>query len=116
MADADALGEVAAPNRLPVPSSGAPGSTGSAPEADRTMSLVDHLVELRSRVIRSILAIVAGGGIGFIVSSKVPTKLFELLPAAKVQALGSGDAFADNPKISIIRRNNLAKAVLLYPP
>jgi sec-independent protein translocase protein TatC len=114
MADADALGEVTSPNRLPVPSSGAPGSAGSAPEADRTMSLVDHLVELRSRVIRSILAIVAGGVIGFIVSSKVRTMLIELLPAAKVQALGVGDAFAISLKIAIVIGIILAMPVLLY--
>ena len=114
MADADALGEVAAPNRLPVPSSGAPGSTGSAPEADRTMSLVDHLVELRSRLIKSILSVVAGGAIGFVLSSRVRTMLIELLPAAKVQALGVGDAFAISLKISIVIGIILAMPILLY--
>src|SRR5258708_21278757 len=108
MADADALGEVAAPNRLPAPSSGAPGSTGSAPEADRTMSLVDHLVELRSRVIKSILAVVSGGAIGFVLSSRVRTMLIELLPAAKVQALGVGDAFPISLRTSIVIRTILA--------
>jgi sec-independent protein translocase protein TatC len=114
MADADTLGEVAAPNRLPAPSPGVPGSTGSVPEADRTMSLVDHLVELRSRLIRSILAVVVGGVIGFILSSRVRTMLIELLPSAKVQALGVGDAFAISLKISIVIGIILAMPVLLY--
>jgi sec-independent protein translocase protein TatC len=114
MADADAFGEVAAPNRLPASSSGAPAPTGSAPEADRTMSLVDHLVELRSRLIRSILAIIVGAAVGFVVSSKVRQYLIELLPAGQVQALGVGDAFAISLKISIVIGIILAMPVLLY--
>ena len=114
MADADALGEVAGPNRLPPTTSGAPGSTGSAPEADTTMSLVDHLGELRSRIIRSILAVAVGAVIGFILSSNVRRLLIELLPSAKVQALSPGDPFAISLRIAIVIGVILAMPVLLY--
>jgi sec-independent protein translocase protein TatC len=114
MADADALGEVAAPNRLPAPSSGAPGSAGSAPEADRTMTLVDHLGELRTRLIRSILAVAIGAVIGFILSQRVRQYLIELLPSGHVQALSPGDGFAISLRIAIVIGIIIAMPVLLY--
>jgi sec-independent protein translocase protein TatC len=114
MADADAFGEVAAPNRLPSPSSGAPVPTGSAPEADRTMSLVDHLGELRTRIIRSILAVAIGAVIGFILSQRVRQYLIELLPSGHVQALSPGDGFAISLRIAIVIGIIIAMPVLLY--
>src|SRR5580765_5830173 len=114
MADADTLGEITAPNRLPVPSSGAPGPTGAAPEADKTMSLVDHLGELRSRLIRSILAIAIGAVIGFILSQRVRQYLIELLPSGHVQALSPGDGFAISLRIAIVIGIIIAMPVLLY--
>jgi sec-independent protein translocase protein TatC len=114
MADVDALGEVAAPNRLPSPSPGAPGSAGSAPEVDRTMTLVDHLGELRTRLIRSILAIAIGAVIGFILSQRVRQYLIELLPSGHVQALSPGDGFAISLRIAIVIGIIIAMPVLLY--
>jgi sec-independent protein translocase protein TatC len=114
MADVDALGEVAAPNRLPSPSSGAPGSAGSAPEVDRTMTLVDHLGELRTRLIRSILAVAIGAVIGFILSQRVRQYLIELLPSGHVQALSPGDGFAISLRIAIVIGIIIAMPVLLY--
>jgi sec-independent protein translocase protein TatC len=114
MADADALREGGAPNRLTPPSSGVPGPVGSAPEADKTMTLVDHLGELRSRLIRSILAVAVGGVIGFLAASSVRGYLIELLPTSRVQALGVGDAFAINLRIAIVIGIILAMPVLLY--
>jgi sec-independent protein translocase protein TatC len=114
MADVDALGEVAAPNRLPSPSPGAPGSAGSAPEVDRTMTLVDHLGELRTRLIRSILAVAIGAVIGFILSQRVRQYLIELLPSGHVQALSPGDGFAISLRIAIVIGIIIAMPVLLY--
>jgi sec-independent protein translocase protein TatC len=114
MADADALGEVAAPNRLPSPSSGAPEPTGSVPQADRTMSLVDHLGELRTRLIRSILAVGIGAAIGFILSQRVRQYLIQLLPSGHVQALSPGDGFAISLRIAIVIGIIIAMPVLLY--
>jgi sec-independent protein translocase protein TatC len=114
MADADALRGSAEPNRLPTPQPGQPTPTGTAPGADKTMSLVDHLGELRSRIIRSILAVAVGAVIGFILSSNVRRLLIELLPSAKVQALSPGDPFAISLRIAIVIGVILAMPVLLY--
>ena len=114
MADVDTLGEITAPNRLPAPSSGAPGPTGAAPEADKTMSLVDHLGELRSRIIRSVLAVAIGAVVGFALSSTVRRYLIELLPSQQVQILSPGDGFAISLRIAIVIGVILAMPVLLY--
>jgi sec-independent protein translocase protein TatC len=111
MADADALREG---NRLTPPSPGEPGPTGSASPVDKTMSLVDHLGELRTRLIRSILAVIVGGVIGFIAAQQVRRYLIELLPSGHVQALGVGDAFAINLRIAVVIGIILAMPVLLY--
>jgi sec-independent protein translocase protein TatC len=114
MADADALREGGAPNRLTPPAPGAPGPIGSAPEVDKTMSLVDHLGELRSRIIRSILAVGVGAAIGFFVSQTIRRYLIELLPSGHVQILSPGDGFAISLRIAIVVGVILAMPVLLY--
>ncbi len=73
MADADALRPAGVPARTPddapepssppPPVTPPPAPTVSADES--VMSLVDHLTELRTRIFRSVLAIVAGGVVGF---------------------------------------------------
>ena len=114
MADADALREAGAPSHLTPPSSGVPAPIGSAPGADKTMTLVDHLGELRSRIIRSILAVGVGAGVGFVLSSNVRRILIELLPSNQVQALSPGDGFAISLRIAIVIGVILAMPVLLY--
>src|SRR5258706_13909955 len=114
MADADALRGSAEPNRLPTPQPGQPAPAGTAPSADKTMSLVDHLGELRSRLIRSILAILVGAVVGFVLAPTVRSTLIVLLPTDHVLALGVGDAFAINLRIAIVIGIILAMPVLLY--
>jgi sec-independent protein translocase protein TatC len=114
MTDADALREGGAPNRLTPPSSGVPGPVGSAPETDKTMSLVDHLGELRNRVIRSIIAVGLGAAIGFLLSQRVRQYMIELLPSGHVQALSPGDGFAISLRIAIVIGVILAMPILLY--
>jgi sec-independent protein translocase protein TatC len=110
MADADTLPDIAASGKIPT----VPGPTGSAPEIDKTMSLVDHLGELRTRLIRSILAVGIGAVIGFALASNVRARLILLLPTDRVLALGVGDAFAINLRIAVVIGIILAMPVLLY--
>jgi sec-independent protein translocase protein TatC len=112
MADADALREPA-PTGVPVPTAPVPPSGTTAPDGS-VMSLVDHLSELRDRLFRSILAIVAGSVIGFYFASQVRDFLLEPLPGGVAQVLGPGDAFAIQLRISIIIGIILAMPVLLY--
>lgn len=109
MADADALRDPGA--ALPVTS----GDDAPPPSADGTvMSLVDHLGELRTRLFRIILAVVAGSAAGFYFATGVRNFLVELLPTGTVQVLGPGDAFMIQLRISIVIGIILAMPVILY--
>lgn len=112
MTDADALREGGVPERLPTPPSPAPGA--GAPEAEKVMSLVDHLGELRTRLARSLVAVAVGSAVGFYAAPAIKAILVDPLPTDQVQALGPGDAFAITLRISIVVGIILAMPVLLY--
>ena len=93
MADADAVRAAGLQDRLPAD----PSSSGAAPaEPDQAMTLVDHLSELRTRIVRAILAVVAGSAIGFYLAPTIRAILVAPLPIEHrvLQVLGPGDAFA----------------------
>ena len=115
MADTDAVRGAGLPEGLPAlatPSS--PGQPSAEP--DKVMTLVDHLTELRTRIVRSILAIVAGSAIGFLVAPAVRVFLVAPLPASALplQVLGPGDAFSIQLRIALVVGVILAMPVLLY--
>jgi sec-independent protein translocase protein TatC len=116
MADADALRD-AAPSGVAVPPVTPPASTPPAPPAapdGAVMSLVDHLSELRTRLFRCILAVVAGSLVGFYFAAPIRNFLLEPLPGGQAQVLGPGDAFAIQLRISLVVGIILAMPVLLY--
>jgi sec-independent protein translocase protein TatC len=81
------------------------------------MTLVDHLTELRSRLIKCIAAVVVGGAIGFIFAKPIRDLLMAPLIATghnTLQALGPGDGFAIALRIAIAVGIILAMPVLLY--
>ena len=112
MADADAVRGAGVPERLPAGPSGSPGPA----EPSSVMTLVDHLTELRSRIVRSILAIVAGSAVGFYFAPQLRAILVMPLPAEHrvLQVLGPGDAFGVTLRIAVIVGLILAMPVLLY--
>jgi sec-independent protein translocase protein TatC len=115
MADTDAVRGAGLPDRLPAVA--APPSPGQpATEPDKVMTLVDHLTELRTRIVRSILAIVVGSAIGFLAAGEVRKFLVAPLPASALplQVLGPGDAFGIQLRIAIVVGIILAMPVLLY--
>ncbi len=111
MADADALRDTAA-SGLSLPSE--PPTPSPAPPDGSVMSLVDHLGELRDRLFRAIIAIVAGSVVGFYFARDIRNFLLIPLPNGVAQVLGPGDAFAIQLRISIVVGIILAMPVLLY--
>ena len=78
------------------------------------MSLVGHLTELRDRIVRSILAVALGTGIGFFFWKDIRNVLIAPLPTGTVQVLGPGDAFAIALRISLITGVIVAMPVILF--
>jgi sec-independent protein translocase protein TatC len=114
MADAETLREAGVP-ALPATSEPQPSPPGvTAHSDDSVMSLIDHLGELRTRLFRSILAIVAGSVVGFYFATPIRNFLLLPLPKHTVQVLGVGDAFIIQIKIAMVVGVILAMPVVLY--
>ncbi len=81
-----------------------------------TMSLVDHLGELRGRLFKIVAAIAVGSVVGYLLSDRIISLLEQ--PLAGIQkgliVLGPGDAFFIVMKISIAVGVILAMPVILY--
>jgi sec-independent protein translocase protein TatC len=115
MADTDAVRGAGLPDRLSaVQTPSSPGQPAAQPE--KVMTLVDHLTELRTRIVRSIVAVVVGTAIGFLVAPQIKQILVGPLPASALplQVLGPGDAFGIQLRISVVVGIILAMPVLLY--
>jgi sec-independent protein translocase protein TatC len=114
MADAETLREAGVPALPAAPQPGATPPGATATTDGSVMSLMDHLGELRTRLFRSILAVVAGSVVGFYFATPIRNFLLEPLPKHMVQVLGIGDAFIIQMKIAIVVGVILAMPVLLY--
>ena len=115
MADTDAVRGAGLPDRLPA--THAPSSPGQpAAEPEKVMTLVDHLTELRTRIVRSILTVIGGSIIGFLIAPQIRQVLVAPLPASALplQVLGPGDAFGIQLRIAVVVGIVLAMPVLLY--
>jgi len=111
---------VTVPPEPPAPLPGAttdpPASAASASdEPGGVMSLVDHLAELRNRIVWSVLAIGVGAIIGFLVGEPVIALLRSPLPSDEpLITLSIGDAFAIRLRIAIVIGIILAMPVILW--
>ena len=110
MADAEALRDATTTG---VPVTPEPTPPVTAPDGS-VMSLVDHLGELRDRLFRVILAVVAGAAVGFVVAERIRNLLLDLIPDGTAQTLGPGDGFAITLRIALITGVILAMPVILY--
>ena len=112
MADLDAVRGAGLPEQPPA--SPTPAAPAESPAA--VMTLVDHLTELRSRLLKCILAIAVGSAVGFVVAPTIRRWLVQPLPPNHQQliVLGPGDAFAITLRIAVVVGLILAMPVLLY--
>ena len=113
MADADAVREGGVPERALQTGAPTPPSSPAAPGDEKVMSLVDHLSELRSRIVRIVLAILVGSAIGFYFANPLIALLAG--PAGgTLQNLAPGDAFFIFVRVSVVTGIILAMPVILY--
>jgi sec-independent protein translocase protein TatC len=101
----------AAPMLAPAPASDAapPG------EPETVMSLVDHLAELRNRIIWSVLAIIVGAIVGFLTGEPIIAFLRSPLPSdTPLFFTGVGDPFAIRIRIAVVVGIILAMPVILW--
>ena len=83
-----------------------------SPEDDGTMSLTAHLEELRSRIIKSLLAIVFGSCVAYLFLDEITNLL--TLPVGKLYYMKPGEAFFTYLKIDIAAGFLIALPIIFY--
>jgi sec-independent protein translocase protein TatC len=99
----------------PQPGPAASASPARPPGDDgAVMSLVDHLSELRRRLVISVLAVAVGTVIGFILAPRIIFLLVQPLPTQRVVFTGLGGAFFLQVKVAAFVGIALAIPVVLW--
>jgi sec-independent protein translocase protein TatC len=84
-------------------------------DGEKTMTLVDHLSELRNRIVVVIIAVAIGSALGFWLAPRIIAFLKAPLATDKPLVFtGLGDAFFINLKISLVFGFIVAMPVILY--
>ncbi len=114
MAEMDAVPDVGIPARVtPSPEPAAPSPQPATPSVE--MSLVDHLVELRNRLVKMVLAVAVASVVGFLLGDQIVAILRSPIPGDKpLYYTGLGDAFVIKVKIAVVVGVILAMPVILY--
>jgi len=87
----------------------------AAPAESGVMSLVDHLAELRTRIVRSILAILVGAIVGFWFGDNIVAFLRAPLPIeGTLVVFDVGDAFAIRLRIALVVGVILAMPIIVW--
>jgi sec-independent protein translocase protein TatC len=89
-------------------------SSPPAVPAAAEMTLVDHLAELRNRLVKVVIAVALGTAVGFWFWSDIRDILIAPIPTGTVQVLGPGDAFVIALRISLVTGIILAMPVILW--
>jgi sec-independent protein translocase protein TatC len=127
MADADTAREAGLPMVIPGspdggqagsgPGGASPGSgspVSSPPLEDSAMTLVDHLGELRNRLVKTAIAIVVLGAIGFLRAGSIIDVLRGPIGARVLITLSPGGFFFLYVKIALVTGLILGMPVVLY--
>lgn len=102
---------------LPVPSAAAPPPSAEAPPPAldaAVMPLFDHLAELRRRIAVSLLAIVAGTVVGFVLGQQIIELLKKPYGDAPLLLLAPGEGFFITLKVAIVVGIVLGMPVILF--
>ena len=83
-----------------------------APDDEGTMSITAHLEELRSRIIKSLLAVAAGSGVAYFFLDSI-TK-FLTAPVGKLYYMKPGEAFFTYLKIDIVAGFLIALPIIFF--
>lgn len=92
----------------------APPPDEAPPPQPASMSLVDHLSELRKRIAISILAVVLFAAVGFVFAPRIITLMLAPLPGGEVVFLTVSGGFFVFMRIAIVVGILLALPVILY--
>lgn len=84
----------------------------NAPDDEGTMSITAHLEELRSRIIKSLLAVAAGSGVAYFFLDSI-TK-FLTAPVGKLYYMKPGEAFFTYLKIDIVAGFLIALPIIFF--
>src|SRR5829696_1076832 len=98
------------------PSTATPSPQPSRGDDGAVMSLIDHLSELRSRIVRILLAVAVGTAVGFYFTKDIRDFLVRPMPdgAESLQVLDPGGAFMITFRIALITGVILAMPVILH--
>jgi sec-independent protein translocase protein TatC len=84
----------------------------TSPDNDDEMSIIDHLTELRRRLIRCVVAVLLGSCITYIFDEEIMQ--FLLAPAGKLYFMHPGEAFFSYAKVVLFSGFLLATPVVFY--
>ncbi|HKG55841.1 MAG TPA: twin-arginine translocase subunit TatC [Candidatus Limnocylindrales bacterium] len=91
----------------------APSSGGAAPDEASVMSLVGHLTELRSRIVRIAIAILGGSVVGFYFAGTI-IEILAKPAGGRLLNLAPGDAFFIYVRVAVVTGIVIAMPVILY--
>ena len=89
-----------------------PEDAGAPQDDDGSMSLIAHLTELRSRLIKCLLAVAVGSAVGYYFIGDIMHYL--TLPAGKLYYMQPSEAFFTYIKVAIVAGFLLALPVVFY--
>ncbi|WP_297570595.1 twin-arginine translocase subunit TatC [uncultured Anaerovibrio sp.] len=97
---------------VPEPTGEEESQESSDENSDNSMSVIEHLTELRSRLIRSIIAVIACSCITYFFDEQIMG--FLMAPAGKLYFMQPGEAFFSYAKVVLFSGFLLATPVVFY--